>query len=100
MELGMLESARELFERLKMYDDVITCMIVVEKESAARSLILKQLRATIVKQRRAKLYCILGDLIQGERTKISEEEKLEYQEFVNDNALDYYMAAWEVSDRR
>lgn len=96
----MLESARELFERLKMYDDVITCLIVLEKESIARSLALQQIRESTSNVRKAKMFCILGDLKQSERNSITSEGREKYSDLVKDNALDYYMTAWEISGNR
>lgn len=102
MELGMLESARELFESLRMYDEVISCLIVVEKEGSATRLIFEQLEASsrVALQRKAKLLCIMGDLRQGDVKPLQDDLITNYSKWIHDTPIDYYLAAWEISGNR
>ncbi|CAG8717496.1 11891_t:CDS:1 [Acaulospora morrowiae] len=59
LSLGVIRSALQIFERLEMWEDVINCYIMLEKEEKAREIINEQLKAN---PNSPKLHCLLGDI--------------------------------------
>jgi tetratricopeptide (TPR) repeat protein len=75
VSIGVIRSALEIFERLEMWDDVISCHQMLEQSKKAEIVILDLLE----KSPSPKLYCLLGDVR-------------------NDTSL--YTKAWEFSNSR
>lgn len=59
VSLGVTRSALEIFERLEMWDNVISCYQMLEQEKKAEAVVLERLK---VSPESPKLHCILGDL--------------------------------------
>ncbi|CAG8554868.1 12569_t:CDS:1 [Funneliformis mosseae] len=59
LSIGVVRSALQIFERLEMWEDVINCYIMLEKEVEAKKIIHEQLKIT---PNSPKLYCLLGDV--------------------------------------
>ncbi|CAG8551505.1 4055_t:CDS:2 [Racocetra fulgida] len=59
LSLGVVRSALQIFERLEMWEDIINCYIILEKEFKAKEIILERLNVT---PNSPKLYCLLGDV--------------------------------------
>ncbi|KAI8322831.1 TPR-like protein [Martensiomyces pterosporus] len=76
MSLGVVRSALDIFERLHMWDEVISCYQLLGQEEVAERIIREQLELF---PERPKLWCILGDLKQEP---------------------EHWLKAWEVSGRR
>ncbi|RKP08363.1 hypothetical protein THASP1DRAFT_15764 [Thamnocephalis sphaerospora] len=76
VSLGVVRSAMEIFERLEMWDDVISCHIMLEENKKAQDVVGRELAKT---PNSPKLICILGDLT-SDHTQ--------------------YERAWEVSGKR
>ncbi|KAF9458469.1 hypothetical protein BDZ94DRAFT_1270529 [Collybia nuda] len=100
LQLGVVKSALEIFERLEMWEEVVKCWGVLERPEKAITIVrdllegriaeaeevLSRAKATSIdrrqihdKTREAKLWCILGDL--------------EPQ-----NAVEHYQRAWTLSN--
>ncbi|KAG0250795.1 hypothetical protein BG011_008075 [Mortierella polycephala] len=76
MSLGVIRSALEIFERLELWEDVISCHQFLDQSDKAKAKCLELLEKT---PKNAQLLCILGDL---------------------DQDPERYKEAWEVSGRR
>ncbi|KAJ2156333.1 hypothetical protein GGF46_005258 [Coemansia sp. RSA 552] len=76
MSLGVLRSALDIFERLQMWDDVISCYRLLEQTDVAESIVRRELDSN---PDRPKLWCLLGDLKQDP---------------------EHWRKAWEVSGQR
>ncbi|KAI9013246.1 hypothetical protein BC832DRAFT_549110 [Gaertneriomyces semiglobifer] len=76
VSLGVTRSALEIFERLEMWDDVISCYQMLEQNKKAEALVEERLK---VQPKSAKLYCVMGDLKSDPS---------------------YYEKAWQVSEGR
>ncbi|KAL5036983.1 hypothetical protein RTP6_004489 [Batrachochytrium dendrobatidis] len=74
--IGAIRSALEIFERLEMWENVVSCHIMLEQVEKAKVIVCNLLEQT---PDSPKLICLLGD-INGDPQ--------------------YYMQAWEVSGRR
>ncbi|KAL2919891.1 hypothetical protein HK105_200808 [Polyrhizophydium stewartii] len=74
--LGVTRSALEIFERLQMWEDVVSCHIMLEQADKAEAIVRRLLQES---PRSPKLLCILGD-VRGE--------------------IEHYELAWEYSGRR
>ncbi|KAI8823038.1 uncharacterized protein EV422DRAFT_523138 [Fimicolochytrium jonesii] len=61
VSIGVTRSALEIFERLEMWEDVISCYQLLEQPQKAEAVIHEQLK---VHPRSPKLHCILGDITQ------------------------------------
>ncbi|KAJ3107479.1 hypothetical protein HDU97_004075 [Phlyctochytrium planicorne] len=59
--LGVLKSALEIFERLQMWDDVVSCMQLLGKDKEAEEVVRKQLETA---PGSPKLHCLLGDILK------------------------------------
>ena len=59
VSLGVTRSALEIFERLEMWEHVISCYQMLEQEKKAEQVVLERLEVT---PESPKLWCILGDL--------------------------------------
>ncbi|CAG8504336.1 3542_t:CDS:1 [Ambispora gerdemannii] len=59
MSLGVIRSALQIFERLEMWEEIINCYVILEKENKAKEIIHERLNIT---PNSSKLYCILGDI--------------------------------------
>ncbi|RIA89238.1 hypothetical protein C1645_825126 [Glomus cerebriforme] len=59
LSLGVVRSSLQIFERLEMWEDVINCYIMLDKEEKAKQIIHEQLKIT---PNSPKLYCLLGDV--------------------------------------
>ncbi|CAG8677117.1 721_t:CDS:1 [Ambispora leptoticha] len=59
MSLGVIRSALEIFERLELWEEIINCYVMLEKENKAKEIIHERLNIT---PNSPKLYCILGDI--------------------------------------
>ncbi|KND03282.1 tetratricopeptide repeat-containing protein EMW1 [Spizellomyces punctatus DAOM BR117] len=76
VSLGVTRTALEIFERLELWEDVISCYQMLEQDKKAEALVQERLKIT---PRSPKLHCILGDLKQDPS---------------------YYEMAWKLSDGR
>ncbi|KAH9270510.1 hypothetical protein BASA83_007322 [Batrachochytrium salamandrivorans] len=76
VSLGVIRSAMEIFERLEMWEDVVSCHIMLEEPSKAEVIVIELLKTS---PNSPKFLCLLGD-IKGD--------------------IQYYMKAWEVSGNR
>lgn len=102
LQLGVVKSALEIFERLEMWEEVVKCWGALERPEKAITIVRDLLAGRIAeaeevlsrgkttpadrrtihdKAREAKLWCILGDL--------------EPQ-----NAVEHYQQAWDVSQKK
>ncbi|KAJ2197808.1 CCR4-NOT core subunit cdc39 [Coemansia sp. RSA 522] len=59
ISLGVVRSALDIFERLQMWDDVISCYTMLGQTDVAERIVRSELEKT---PDRPKLWCILGDL--------------------------------------
>ncbi|KAJ2517506.1 hypothetical protein H4217_003920 [Coemansia sp. RSA 1939] len=59
MSLGVFRSALDIFERLELWDDVVSCYVLLGQIEVAEHVIRKQLDKH---PDRPKLWCVLGDL--------------------------------------
>ncbi|KAJ2776330.1 hypothetical protein H4R18_005727 [Coemansia javaensis] len=59
MELGVVRSALDIYERLQMWDDVVSCYTLLGQTEVAERILLRELDAA---PDRPKLWCALGDL--------------------------------------
>ncbi|KAI8922197.1 hypothetical protein DFJ77DRAFT_495459, partial [Powellomyces hirtus] len=59
VSLGATRSALEIFERLEMWEDAISCYQMLEQPKKAEAVILDRLKVT---PRSPKLHCLLGDI--------------------------------------
>ncbi|KAJ3042084.1 hypothetical protein HDV00_008166 [Rhizophlyctis rosea] len=59
VSLGVTRSALEIFERLELWENVISCYQMLEQEKKAEEVVLERLKVT---PESPKLHCILGDL--------------------------------------
>lgn len=73
--LGAFKTALEIYERLNMWDESISCYIQIDQKEKAEKIILQEL----TKEKTPKLLCILGDV---------KNEKI------------YYEEAWDLSNQR
>ncbi|KAJ2964045.1 hypothetical protein NQZ79_g920 [Umbelopsis isabellina] len=62
VSLGVLRSALEIFERLQMWEDVISVQQMLEQPEKAKKTLLSLLEQ---QPKSAKLWCILGDIEQN-----------------------------------
>jgi tetratricopeptide (TPR) repeat protein len=76
ISLGVVRSAMEIFERLEMWEDVISCHIMLEENRKALAVVERELEKS---PNSPKLICILGDLTSDPKQ---------------------YERAWEVSGKR
>jgi tetratricopeptide (TPR) repeat protein len=76
VSIGVLRSALEIFERLQMWENVISCHQMLEQPKKAEGMILKLIEES---PNSPKLWCLLGD-VQSETT--------------------HYKKAWELSNQR
>nr|XP_022328750.1 tetratricopeptide repeat protein 27-like isoform X1 [Crassostrea virginica] len=75
LSIGAIGSAVEVFERLRLWEDVITCYKRLGKMEKAESIIREQLAV----QETPNLWCFLGDVTRD---------------------ADHYIQAWEMSGQR
>ncbi|KAI9337687.1 hypothetical protein DFJ73DRAFT_798397 [Zopfochytrium polystomum] len=73
VSIGVIKSALEIFERLQMWDDVISCYQMLEKPKKAEELIRRELEKN---PNSPKFLCLLGDVTKDHT---------------------YYLEAWEKS---
>ncbi|KAJ2845873.1 hypothetical protein GGI22_006417, partial [Coemansia erecta] len=59
MSLGVIRSALDIFERLELWDDVVSCYVALGQTEVAERIIREQLEK---RPDRPKLWCVLGDL--------------------------------------
>ncbi|KAI8613078.1 hypothetical protein BC830DRAFT_1133906 [Chytriomyces sp. MP71] len=76
MSIGVVKSALDIFLRLELWDNVVSCYQMLEKNKQAEDLVRKQLEQD---PRSPKLHCLLGDVTQEKK---------------------YYYDAWEISEGR
>ncbi|TRM67439.1 hypothetical protein BD626DRAFT_100801 [Schizophyllum amplum] len=90
LSLGVVRSALEIFERLELWEEVVQCHVALEKHAVATTVVRDLLEGRkgggeeMDAARRAKLYCILGDLalaaqpsdIAAARTAYAEAQRL------------------------
>lgn len=74
--MGLIGAAMEIFERLELWDNLITCYRLLGKKAQAEDLVQKRL---LEEPDEPKLWCALGDLTLNE---------------------DHYVTAWERSKHR
>ncbi|WWD01136.1 hypothetical protein V866_008075 [Kwoniella sp. B9012] len=114
LSIGVVRSALEIFDRLEMFEDSVSCLQRLDKEEEAIKLVEDLLRGTkvesdvvtslkkenlsekrknsLTKERKAKLYCLLGDLA------LSSEESIKDPTKAKQVAIEYYEKAWQVSE--
>ena len=78
VSLGVLKSALQLFERLQMWRECISCYQLLDEPEKARQLVEERMAVT---PNDALLHCYLGDID-------------------NENAEEHYQRAWELSNHR
>ncbi|KAI8832710.1 hypothetical protein BC829DRAFT_448906 [Chytridium lagenaria] len=61
ISIGVIRSALEIFERLQMWDDVVSCLQMLGKAKEAEGIVRKQLEAF---PGSPKLHCLLGDILK------------------------------------
>ncbi|KAJ2478127.1 hypothetical protein IWW56_003924 [Coemansia sp. RSA 2131] len=76
ISLGVVRSALDIFERLQMWDDVISCYTMLDQTDVAERIVRSELEKT---PDRPKLWCVLGDLTKDPK---------------------HWQHAWEVSGHR
>ncbi|KAJ3230068.1 hypothetical protein HDU81_004795 [Chytriomyces hyalinus] len=76
MSIGVVRSALEIYERLELWDNVVSCYQMLEKTKQAEELVRKQLESY---PNSPKLYCLLGDITQNAQ---------------------HYHHAWKISNER
>lgn len=76
ISIGVTRSALQIFEKLELWEDAISCLQMLEEESKAETLINKLLDK---EPNSPKLYCLLGDLKKDPK---------------------YWEKAWDVSNHR
>ncbi|KAJ2551149.1 hypothetical protein EV175_003800 [Coemansia sp. RSA 1933] len=59
MSLGVIRSALDIYERLELWDDVVSCYVALGQTEVAERIIREQLDKL---PDRPKLWCVLGDL--------------------------------------
>jgi tetratricopeptide (TPR) repeat protein len=59
MSLGVVMSALEIFERLELWEDVVSCCQLAGKSQKAVQIVQEQLK---IRPNNPKLLCIMGDL--------------------------------------
>ncbi|WVQ69822.1 uncharacterized protein L199_008043 [Kwoniella botswanensis] len=114
LSIGVVRSALEIFDRLEMYEDSVSCLQRLDKEEEAIKLVEDLLKGTkvesdvvtslkkenlsekrknnLTEERKAKLYCLLGDLA------LSSEESIKDPTKAKQVAIEYYEKAWQVSE--
>ncbi|CAO3628801.1 unnamed protein product [Cunninghamella blakesleeana] len=76
MGLGVIRSALDIFERLEMWEDVVSCHQMLDQKQKAKELVQSLLKD---QPDSPKLWCILGDI---------------------DEDPQYWLKAWEISNHR
>lgn len=76
MNYGAIRSALQIYEQLDMWDEIIQCYMILDKENTAESIINERLK---IDPDNPTLYCLLGNLKDDPK---------------------YYLKAWEVSNCR
>ncbi|KAJ2072039.1 hypothetical protein GGH13_002959 [Coemansia sp. S155-1] len=76
MTMGVIRSALDIYERLGMWDEIVSCYVLLEQNEVAQRIISEQLA---LYPDSSKLWCVLGDL------------KLEPE---------HWRHAWEISGQR
>ncbi|KAI9100474.1 hypothetical protein DFS34DRAFT_578699 [Phlyctochytrium arcticum] len=76
LSIGATRSALEIFERLEMWEDIISCHQMLDQDKKAEAIVHERL---LVTPNSPKLHCILGDLKKDPS---------------------YYEKAWKLSDGR
>ncbi|KAJ3215943.1 hypothetical protein HDU67_010174 [Dinochytrium kinnereticum] len=61
VSLGVVKSALEIFERLHMWDEAVSCMQMLGKSKEAEEIVRKQLETA---PGSPKLHCLLGDILK------------------------------------
>ncbi|KAJ3006814.1 UNVERIFIED_CONTAM: hypothetical protein HDU68_003865 [Siphonaria sp. JEL0065] len=74
--LGVVKSALEIFERLELWDNVVSCLQMLEKQKEAEEIVRKQLESS---PDSPKLHCLLGDITKDNK---------------------HYIHAWEISSNK
>jgi tetratricopeptide (TPR) repeat protein len=97
LSVGAAMSALQIYEKLEMWDEIIKCYLVMDKENRAKKITLKRIKQDPTNP---LLWCILGDLKQGEKNRKAIKIDEIYKEFELDNVVDYYDRAWSVSELR
>ncbi|KAJ2760909.1 hypothetical protein IWQ57_006185, partial [Coemansia nantahalensis] len=59
MELGVVRSALDIYERLQMWDEVVRCYVMLGQTEVAEQVVRRELDTS---PDSAKLWCVLGDL--------------------------------------
>lgn len=59
VSIGVIRSALEIFERLEMWEQVVHCYQLMEREDKAKRIIMERLKS---EPESPKLWCILGDI--------------------------------------
>ncbi|KAJ3290539.1 hypothetical protein HDU79_003154 [Rhizoclosmatium sp. JEL0117] len=76
VSIGVVKSALEIFERLELWDNVVSCHQMLEQNSKAEQIVRKQLEST---PDSPKLHCLLGDITRDSK---------------------HYYEAWSISNQR
>ncbi|WWC89797.1 uncharacterized protein L201_004723 [Kwoniella dendrophila CBS 6074] len=114
LTIGVTRSALEIFDKLEMYEESVSCLQRLDKEEEAIKIVKdllqgKKIDSDILTKlsnenlsedkknkltigRKAKLYCLLGDLA------LSSEESIKDPKKSKEQAIEYYEKAWEISE--
>ncbi|WWC69222.1 uncharacterized protein I206_103159 [Kwoniella pini CBS 10737] len=115
LSIGVTRSALEIFDRLEMWEDSVSCLQRLDREEEAIKLVKDLIEGkkiesdtltTLAKEnlsenrrnkltegRKSKLYCLLGDL------SLSSEESVKDPVGAKKLAIEMYEKAWEISNK-
>eukprot|EP00392_Amoebophrya_sp_AT5.2_P000376 g376.t1 len=112
MKYGMVLTAFQYFEALKMWPEAVDCLIAADRKKDAVELIKKRLTVCEAERNdgmRCRLLCCLGD-IAGDEELLTPEQEVEDEERaapaspypfgLEKNSEGYFKAAWELSGGR
>lgn len=113
LSLGVIKSALDIFTRLEMWEDAVSCLQYMEREAEAERIVRdllegRKLESDVVQAmgraslsdskreklgwaREAKLWCLLGDLA------LNADDAPKNPQKARETAIGYYNKAWEVS---
>ncbi|ORX33811.1 hypothetical protein BD324DRAFT_638689 [Kockovaella imperatae] len=113
LSLGVTRSALDIFTRLEMWEDAVSCLQRMERDEEAEKIVRDLLEGRIIESdlvpvlkkdmsdtrrekmsagRQAKLWCILGDL------SLTSDGASKDPQAAKDRAMECYDKAWQVSN--